>query len=374
MEWMAVTSTAGGSAGVYTYTVTRNLDGSGANTWSAGAAAVDTGTTGNGFIDLYSTAGVLSGTGPTIVGNVRTGTTYSNIAPRWAIRESRRAVRGEWLALRIRGWGCVGLQRGHRRHERVRMRVGTTNYAVLAASTLTIGASGGQRVAWDGTNLTVVSDTLTVDTNGVAVVPADSSSAVTKNGYRFTSATGDLGIFGSEQGGGTPSKLLSVLANGTVGNIIYIAALPATGLTLTGNSSTFASSASLLSDTISLQATGGVTVGAGNFTISGGNSAILTNGTTTSVFSPTIIGTSSAHNFLLGANGATVATVCNGGGLTIGSPTGGCQGAGTLNVSSALYLNGVAYTSPEPALQAMQAAIAGLEARLMALELAAGGR
>jgi hypothetical protein len=41
--------------------------------------------TGNGFIDLYSTAGVLSGSGPTIVGNVRTGTTYNNIAPRWAI-------------------------------------------------------------------------------------------------------------------------------------------------------------------------------------------------------------------------------------------------------------------------------------------------
>jgi hypothetical protein len=36
-------------------------------------------------------------------------------------------------------------------------------------------------------------------------------------------------------------------------------------------------------------------------------------------------------------------------------------------------LNGVAYTSPEPALQAMQAVIAGLEARVLALELGAGG-
>ena len=85
LEFMAVASAAGGSAGVYTYTVTRDLDGSGANQWYAGDAALDTGTTGNGFIDLYSTAGVLSGSGPTIVGNVRTGTAYNAIAPRWAI-------------------------------------------------------------------------------------------------------------------------------------------------------------------------------------------------------------------------------------------------------------------------------------------------
>jgi hypothetical protein len=85
LEWMAVTSGAGGSAGAYTYSVTRNLDGSGANAWTAGDAIVNTGTTGKGFIDLYSTSGVLSGSGPTIVGNVRTGSTYSSISPRWAI-------------------------------------------------------------------------------------------------------------------------------------------------------------------------------------------------------------------------------------------------------------------------------------------------
>jgi len=71
--------------GNYRYFVGRNLDGSGANTWTAGDAVFNTGTTGNGMIDLYSTAGVLSGSGPTIVGNVRTGTTYNNLAPRWAI-------------------------------------------------------------------------------------------------------------------------------------------------------------------------------------------------------------------------------------------------------------------------------------------------
>ena len=84
VEWLAVTSASSGS-GPYTYTVTRNLDGSGANEWFAGDALVNTGTTGDGFIDIYASGGVLAGVGPSIVGNVRTGTTYSDIAPRWAV-------------------------------------------------------------------------------------------------------------------------------------------------------------------------------------------------------------------------------------------------------------------------------------------------
>jgi hypothetical protein len=86
IEWMAIASTPGGSAGAYTYTVTRGLDSGGTgHAWAAGSAVFDTGTTGNGFIDLYSQGGVLAGTGPTLVGNVRTGTTYSDVAPRWAL-------------------------------------------------------------------------------------------------------------------------------------------------------------------------------------------------------------------------------------------------------------------------------------------------
>lgn len=73
------------TGGPYTYSVTRNLDGTGANNWVAGDAVFNTGTTGDGFIDLYSISGVLSGFGPTIVGNVRTGTAYNAIEPRWAI-------------------------------------------------------------------------------------------------------------------------------------------------------------------------------------------------------------------------------------------------------------------------------------------------
>lgn len=84
VEFMSVNSAASGS-GPYAYAVTRDLDGSGPNVWFSGDAILDTGTTGNGFIDLYSVAGILSGAGPTIVGNVRTGTAYNAYAPRWAI-------------------------------------------------------------------------------------------------------------------------------------------------------------------------------------------------------------------------------------------------------------------------------------------------
>jgi hypothetical protein len=75
--------------GSYAYTVMRDLDGSGANAWYAGDAVFDTGKKGSGFIDLYSVRGVLSGYGPTIVGNIRTKSDpyglYTDIVPRWAI-------------------------------------------------------------------------------------------------------------------------------------------------------------------------------------------------------------------------------------------------------------------------------------------------
>jgi len=85
IEWMVLTSGPSTVDDGYIYDVSRNLDSTGANDWYAGDAVFNTGTTGDGFIDLYSVAGVYSGYGPTIVGNVRTGTVYSNIAARWAI-------------------------------------------------------------------------------------------------------------------------------------------------------------------------------------------------------------------------------------------------------------------------------------------------
>jgi hypothetical protein len=196
VEFMAITSAASGS-GPYTYTVTRNLDGTGANAWYAGDAVLNTGTTGAGFIDLYSASGVLSGSGPTIVGNVRTGTTYNQVAARWAI--------GNLNGLYGYGATTYGAAFGDPSATNVtvdatngfRIRSGTTNKfqadtsgnlsivgdlsvgtsgvirsgaTSYAAGTgwileynggtprLRIGTAAGNRLTWDGTTLAVVGD------------------------------------------------------------------------------------------------------------------------------------------------------------------------------------------------------------------------
>lgn len=86
VEFMAVTSGASG-VGPYTYSVTRNLDGTGADQWFAGDAVFNTGQTGNGFIDIYSFRGVRAGTevGPTIAGNIRNSATFNDWSTNWAI-------------------------------------------------------------------------------------------------------------------------------------------------------------------------------------------------------------------------------------------------------------------------------------------------
>ncbi|RME27993.1 MAG: hypothetical protein D6800_04400 [Candidatus Zixiibacteriota bacterium] len=73
----------------YVYTVTRNLDGTGANSWKAGDAVANTGQVGYGFIDLYAKNSLLESHldesnrtlfGPTIAFHERTGTGFNDIA------------------------------------------------------------------------------------------------------------------------------------------------------------------------------------------------------------------------------------------------------------------------------------------------------
>lgn len=86
VEFLSITSNSSGT-GPYSYTVARNLDGSGSNQWYAGDAVLNTGQTGNGFLDLYSVRGTRASTeiGPTIVGNIRNSLTYNDWSPRFAI-------------------------------------------------------------------------------------------------------------------------------------------------------------------------------------------------------------------------------------------------------------------------------------------------
>jgi hypothetical protein len=87
VEWMEVLSHASGLAGQWSYSVRRNLDGTGANSWAAGDACFNTGGLGAGFIDIYSIRSIKSTgeRGPTIVGNVRHDWGFHDFAPRWAI-------------------------------------------------------------------------------------------------------------------------------------------------------------------------------------------------------------------------------------------------------------------------------------------------
>lgn len=234
VEWIAVASGSSGS-GPYTYTITRNLDGSGANNWTAGDAVFNTGTTNSGFIDLYSSAGVISGSGPTIVGNVRTGTTYNNIAARWAIGNlnglygygatTYGTAFGDPSATNITIDATNGLRIRNSTTNKLTadtsgnlsilgdlsvgtsgiLRSGATNYSTGTGYVLDynggtprmrVGTTSGNRLDWDGTNLTIKSANLTADSTGVSVAPGSSFTAL--NAYGFSTTTGQMGMYGGD--------------------------------------------------------------------------------------------------------------------------------------------------------------------------------
>ena len=83
LEAMQVTSAATTIGGGYRYTVTRNLDGSGANAWNVGDAVVSLGSAvGQGYIDLSSTSTIHNHYGPAQTMYVRTSTaTWNGVKP-----------------------------------------------------------------------------------------------------------------------------------------------------------------------------------------------------------------------------------------------------------------------------------------------------
>jgi hypothetical protein len=238
LEWMAVTSGPSGS-GPYTYSVTRNLDGSGANDWTAGDAVFNTGTTNDGYIDLYSVSGILPGStaGPTITGNVRTGSTYTDVATRWAIGNLNGLYgyatdiygaafgnpSGSWAKID----GTNGLRLGHNATTNVEITAaGQAQFAgdiigggVIRSSgasafgtgtgfwlngsgtpTFRVGNPAANRLSWDGTNLTLVSANATIDSSGVRITPGTILSNDGAFGFQFA-GTGALGgTYASELG------------------------------------------------------------------------------------------------------------------------------------------------------------------------------
>jgi hypothetical protein len=175
VEFFAITSGATlEGPGDYSYTVTRNLDGSGANLWYAGDAMFNTGTTGNGFIDLYSVAGIAAGstTGPTIVMNVRDSATYND----W----SEHAAFGNLDGVYGYGVDTYGMAMGEYAAGENHITIESTNgirffdglTSVIASwvgSTITLGATAG------GEYVTVASTGIEMFSNTVKVIDIDAS-------------------------------------------------------------------------------------------------------------------------------------------------------------------------------------------------------
>jgi hypothetical protein len=89
VEFMRVDSAASsGSGDGFSYDVTRNLDGTGANTFDAGSGVFNTGQIGNGFIDQYAINSLTTGVntaGPTIAFMERTGSAFQDIDVRTTV-------------------------------------------------------------------------------------------------------------------------------------------------------------------------------------------------------------------------------------------------------------------------------------------------
>ena len=89
VEAMRITSESSGS-GPYIYTVTRNVDGSGANVWSVDDAVVNLGhEQGDGFIDLTATQSVYENEGP-MIGLFARGAEVNNVLSDWNVPEIAR--------------------------------------------------------------------------------------------------------------------------------------------------------------------------------------------------------------------------------------------------------------------------------------------
>lgn len=402
IEWMAVNSAAGGSAGLYTYSVIRNLDGSGADAWDAGESLVDTGTIGSGYLDIFSNTGVLSGTGPTIIGNVRTGTTYSQIAARWAIgnlksiygyaaTDTYGAAFGDASATNI----TIDATNGFR------IRSGTTD-KLKADTSGNLSLTGSLAITGSGA---MTAGGVSVDASGLFISPIAAGGGGTyanANAVRWTSSTTNrTAIWRSDDTSGSPFRYW---------NFDHIEDGPSTPETRTTHTTSQINSGSENAESILFQRTtvGNVAetlitnraigIGATNrysylYLGVDGDSSVLrevalgigtpptptgtmptipafttgiemnstglyvtglfqtqldvTNGTTTTTYQAGFFGTSSAHNQVLLAGNATIETLCNGGGITVGAPTGGCKGAGTVNISADIYKNNTAYTNPD---------------------------
>jgi hypothetical protein len=214
VEFLAVTSSATVISGGYRYSVTRNLDGTGANQWYAGDAVFNSGTTGSGWIDLYSGQGVKGSSqpGPAIVGNVRNSSTYNDWSESWAVGNLKglygygATTYGAAFGKYANGstFTTVDAANGFRVVYRtggadtVRAQVaadgsaffGNNNLAISAGGTLTIGGWTINSATIAGTNATLAASGKLTLGSGADVLILDANDSI----YRMYAGNSSPGV------------------------------------------------------------------------------------------------------------------------------------------------------------------------------------
>lgn len=217
LEWFKITVVGTEQPNGIPLTVERDKDGSGRNLWYQGDAVINTGGVGDGWIDIYSTSGLYAGTGPAIVGSVRTSNlAYSNFANQFAIGNLNGTYGysadkfglglgrhgGDYITIdpddglqfytsnvRYAQFDNDQLTLGRTTAENIlinatalQFRDGTTVYGELTATAWTLGLSTGHHVSITSSAVTLAyntTDRISLQTDGDMFLGSDISSAAT---------------------------------------------------------------------------------------------------------------------------------------------------------------------------------------------------
>lgn len=261
-----------------TYTVTRGHGSIGPNSWDAGNAVFDTGTTGSGFWDIYSYQGINGSgqLGPSMVAWYRNSTTATDIEPRVVMGnlyghygygtnhvfgfaagdyqgksftiENTNGIRfldNGTATVQVFPTGEIEIGKQSANNPVALFTPSALSFCVYGGScslaingtsgsidmtgSLTLGTAGviksgatafgtgtgywldynsgtprfrvgttsGNRLTWDGTDLALVSNQMTIDASGVRLVGAVGSGMTTVNSYGFTDALGGTYALGA---------------------------------------------------------------------------------------------------------------------------------------------------------------------------------
>lgn len=244
-EFMTVGSLVSGT----TYNVTRNLSGIGAQNWAAGVPYLVLGHEGDGRIDMLNENGK-----PRIV-FTQQGATYNAQTPRVAIGnlntycnytddiwgfcagtdtatnvtidadDGFRILSGTTPLFAVDTSGNLSMTGNLSIGTSGLIRSGATDYAtgtgwILDYNSGTprfrVGTTAGNRLTWDGTNFTMVSAGVTIDSGGLKLAISDTFDPATTKSVQFTSSTfnGTIQI-GSGELTGTANNVRSLVVDNT---------------------------------------------------------------------------------------------------------------------------------------------------------------